>query len=93
MPQGRVKFIISTAPKRPVPRRRLLLITGATESPTERLQRIERIIRERCAGYLSADDLALLLKPFIPKPAALPPPKPSPTVKAKKATQRGALAG
>jgi hypothetical protein len=40
----------------------LLLITGSVETPAERIERVLGIIRQRCAGYLSADDLAAVLK-------------------------------
>jgi hypothetical protein len=45
----------------------LLLIAGAVESLAERLQRIERIVRARCVGFLTAEDLDAVLKPR-PKP-------------------------
>jgi hypothetical protein len=76
IPQGRVKFAITTAPRTPIRPRRLLLITGAVESPAERLQRIERIVRSRCAGVLSESDFALVFKPII-----LQPPKAKPAAK------------
>lgn len=72
MPQGFAKLVFSTAPKRPVPSRRLLRlvgpqplqITGSLETPAERVERVLKVIRERCAGYLSADDLEIVtLKP------------------------------
>jgi hypothetical protein len=66
MPQGRVRFIVETAPRRPVrkPPQLMLAYSGPpiVETPAERLQRIERIVRERCAGYLTEDDLALVIK-------------------------------
>ena len=66
MPQGKVRFIISTAPHRPIKPRRLLRITderAITETPAERTL---RIVKERCPDL----DLSLVLKP-----AALPPPQ------------------
>jgi hypothetical protein len=54
----------------------LLLITGTVETPAERIERALGIIRARCAGYLSSDDLSLILKP-----AAPPIPKAKPATK------------
>jgi hypothetical protein len=62
MPQGRVKFIVSTAPKRPVrkPPQLMLAYSGPpiVKSPPDVLA----IIRARCAGYLTDDDLSLVIK-------------------------------
>jgi hypothetical protein len=46
-------------PEPPTPSN-LLRITGRTESPAERTQRIMRVIRTRTFGILSDDDLALV---------------------------------
>jgi hypothetical protein len=87
LPQGRATLLFTSAPHRPiVPRRArpLLMITGATESPAERVERVLKTIRARCMGYLSAEDLALVVR--LPAIAAierrspgLKPPSPSPS--------------
>jgi hypothetical protein len=40
----------------------LLRITGAVETPGERMRRVVRVIRSRCFGVLSESDLALVLR-------------------------------
>jgi hypothetical protein len=69
LPQGKVRIIYSTAPRRPITPRRLLRITdqrAIIETPAER---VLRIVRERCPDL----DLSLILKlPVLP-----PPPKPA----------------
>lgn len=66
MPQGRVKFIVTTAPKRPVrkPPQLMLAYSGPpiVETPAERVARVHQTIRQRCAGYLTDDDLSLVIK-------------------------------
>jgi hypothetical protein len=61
----------------------LLLISGATESPAERLQRIERVIRERCIGFLSAADFQwfIVQEREPPKLLAIEGPKAKPAAK------------
>lgn len=39
----------------------LLRITGAVETPDERVRRVVKTIRSRCFGVLSDDDLELVL--------------------------------
>jgi hypothetical protein len=39
----------------------LLRITGAVETPDERVRRVLKTIRSRCFGVLSDDDLELVL--------------------------------
>jgi hypothetical protein len=41
----------------------LLRITGAVETPDERMRRVLKTIRSRCFGVLSDDDLELVLGP------------------------------
>jgi hypothetical protein len=91
MPQGKVRILVSTAPKRPIRPRRLLLITGATESPAERLERIEKTIHARCAGFLSPADFRFFIvrEREPPKPLAIEGPKPA---KAKTKRQKAAPA-
>jgi hypothetical protein len=43
------------------PIRNLLRITGAVETPDERVRRVVKTIRSRCFGVLSDDDLELVL--------------------------------
>jgi hypothetical protein len=66
MPQGKVKFVISTAPKRPVrkPPQLMLAYSGPpiVETTAERIARVHQTVRARCAGYLTDDDLALVIK-------------------------------
>jgi hypothetical protein len=55
----------------------LLLITGTTESPAERIERVLKTIRARCMGYLSAEDLATVVRlPAIAAIEGRPSPKP-----------------
>jgi hypothetical protein len=66
MPQGKVKFTITTAPHRPVrkPPQLMLAYSGPpiVETTAERIARVLAIIRTRCAGYLTDDDLSLVIK-------------------------------
>ena len=77
VPQGKAKFIVTHAPRRPITPRRLLRLTdqrAIIETPAERTL---GIVRERCPDL----DLSLALKP-----AALPAPKakPAPTTQPKR---------
>jgi hypothetical protein len=56
------------------------------EPPDQRLRRILTTIGERCDGYLTPDDLALILRP---QPAA----KPKPKAKAKRSRSRRVATG
>jgi hypothetical protein len=82
LPQGRVKFIISGAPHRPVTPRRLLRLVY-DRPPETPLERTVRIVRERCPELSDAD----LAAAFTPKRLTVetkPKAKPSPTSKLKR---------
>jgi hypothetical protein len=48
-------------PRRPITPRRLRL-TGATETPAERVARVLKTVPARCAGYLSEPALSAVLR-------------------------------
>jgi hypothetical protein len=62
LPQGRVRFLVTGAPHRPITLRRLLRLVYSgppiVKSPAEVLA----IIRTRCADILTDDELATVIK-------------------------------
>ena len=66
MPQGLVRFVVTGAPKRPIKPRPMLMLAYSgppiVETPAERIARVHQTIRARCAGYLTDDDLSLVIR-------------------------------
>jgi hypothetical protein len=61
MPQGRVKIVVTGAPKRPVKPRRLQLLTYSGAPLIRSVAKIVAIVRRQCAGVLTATELERVL--------------------------------
>jgi hypothetical protein len=93
LPQGRVKFTVTTAPRRPITPRRLLRLTYSgppiVKSPAEVLA----IIRQRTADVLTEAELSLVIKPALPPPSPTVKPKATPVARIRGADGRLARKG
>ena len=61
MPQGRTKVIVTTA-RGPIKPRPLLRLTYSGPPIVKSSTDVLAIIRARCAGYLTDDDLSLVMR-------------------------------
>ena len=79
MPQGKVRFIVSTAPKRPIKPKPRLRLAYSGPPIVKTAAEIIAIIRQRTADVLTEAELSLVVK----LPAIEGPKKPAPKTRAR----------
>jgi hypothetical protein len=94
VPQGRVRFIVSTAPHRPITPRRLLRLAYSGPAIVKSPADVLAIIRQRTADILTDAEIALVIKlPAIEGPKAKPVKKASKSKRARPRTGKVKLGG
>ena len=91
MPQGRTKVIVTTAPRGPIKPRPLLRLTYSGPPIVKSSTDVLAIIRARCAGYLTEDEIAMVINfPAIEGPSGEAKPSANkPPAEARKSTKDG----
>jgi hypothetical protein len=74
LPQGRVRFLVSTAPHRPITPRRQLRLACSGPAIVKTAADVLAIIRRRTADILTEAELSLVIKlPALPPPPTVQP--------------------